>query len=255
MAMIKEMKTGELTIRIFGDRSEMGDAAAADAASRINAILARKPYASLVFAAAPSQSDLLASLLGQPVDWSRVIAFHMDEYVGIADAAPQRFGNFLNRAIFDHVKMHAVHYLFHEGQDPQEAVAQYEKLLRENPPDLVFLGIGENGHLAFNDPHVADFHDPERIKIVDLDRVCRQQQVNDGCFDTIDAVPPQAITLTLPALLDIPDAIAIVPGGRKADAVYRTAFADISTDCPASALRSHPNAVLYTETEGGRLLL
>lgn len=255
MAMIKELKAGELTIRIYSDRSEMGAAAAADAASRINAILQKKPFASLVFAAAPSQSDLLASLLHQPIDWSRIIAFHMDEYVGITDDAPQRFGNFLNHALFDHVKMHAVHYLFHEGLDPQEAVGNYERLLQANPPDLVFLGIGENGHLAFNDPHVADFNDPHQIKIVELDNVCRQQQVNDGCFDTVAHVPPQAITLTLPALLEIPDAIAIVPGERKADAVYRTARAEISTDCPATALRSHPNAVLYTETEGGNRLL
>lgn len=255
MAMIKQMKAGEMTVRIYESRSEMGDAAAADAASRIQAILSAKPYASLVFAAAPSQSDMLASLLRQPIDWSRVIAFHMDEYVGIADDAPQRFGNFLRRAIFDHVEMRAVHYLYHEGMTTDEAVRNYESLLQENPPDLVFLGIGENGHLAFNDPHVADFDDPQCVKIVELDSVCRQQQVNDGCFAVFGDVPPQAITMTLSALLSIPDAIAVVPGERKADAVYRTIHDEISTQCPATALRQHPNVVLYTESEGGSRLL
>lgn len=255
MAMIKELKAGELTVRIYSDRIAMGDAAAADAAARIHAILAKKPYVNIVFAAAPSQSDLLQSLLQEDIDWSRVNALHMDEYVGIADDAPQRFGNFLNRAIFNQVKMHEVHYLYHEGMTAKEAVSAYEHLLAQYPPDLVFYGVGENGHLAFNDPHVADFADPEKIKIVDLDSICRQQQVNDGCFDRFDDVPPQAITLTMSALLDIPEAIAIVPGPRKADAIYRAVNEPVSTDCPATALRNIPRAVLYTDAEGASRLI
>lgn len=255
MSKMKEMQAGQLAVHIFDERSEMGEAAAVDAAQQIKTILDQKEFANLVFAAAPSQSDLLVSLLQQPIDWSRVNAFHMDEYIGIADEAPQRFGNFLKRELFDLVPMHSVHYLYEGGIDPQEAVRSYVELMAKNPPDLVFLGIGENGHLAFNDPHVADFKDPYKIKIVELDDVCRQQQVNDGCFESSDCVPAKAITLTIPALLEIPHAIAIVPGERKADAVYKTVFANITTDCPASALRNHPQAVLYTDKDGGARIL
>lgn len=255
MGMIKEMKAGLMTIRIYEDRSEMGEAAAVEAAGRIQTILDHNEFANLVFAAAPSQSDLLSSLLKQPIDWTRINAFHMDEYVGIEDEAPQRFGNFLKRSLFDHVPMHTIHYLYHSGAEPRDAVREYEALLTQYPPDLVFLGIGENGHLAFNDPHVADFEDPSMVKIVELDNVCRQQQVNDGCFASVAAVPSQAITMTIPALLDTPQAIAIVPGNRKAEALYNTVNGQISTACPASALRNHPQAILFTDTDGGCRIL
>jgi glucosamine-6-phosphate deaminase len=255
LAEIKEFNAGMLKVCIYDSRAAMGKAAAAGAAARIRSIIAKKGEATLVFAAAPSQSEFLDELCKQDVDWTKVIAFHMDEYIGLDQSAPQGFGNFLRRAIFDKVIFKSVHYLSNQDIDPIVAVQNYEMLLTQNPPDLVFLGVGENGHLAFNDPGVADFTDPKKVKIVDLDPICRNQQVNDGCFEKFDDVPQSAITLTMSMLMSIPQALAIVKGSTKTDAVYRTVNDPISTDCPATILRLHPKSVLYTEREGGAKLL
>lgn len=244
----------KLSVRIFDGRAEMGKAAAEDAAKRIKAIIEEKGEANVVFAAAPSQNDLLENLLKQDIDWTKVRGFHQDEYVGIDASEPAGFGNFLRRAIFDKVAFKELNYLLCEADKAQEKCEAYTELLKKYPIDLIFLGIGENGHLAFNDPAVADFNDPKMVKIVELDDVCRQQQVNDGCFPNLDAVPKQAMTMTMSLIMSIPQAICVVPTVRKADAVHNALYGEVTTACPASILRQHPSAVLYLDSDSASKL-
>ncbi len=238
-----------LPVKIFETREEMGCVAAVDAAKIINKAISENGVANVVFAAAPSQDDLLENLLKQDIDWSKVRAFHQDEYIGIDDKEPAGFGNFLNRAIFDKVNFKEKHYLLCEADKAEEKCQEYTKLLKEYPIDLILLGIGENGHLAFNDPAVADFEDPKMIKVVELDDVCRQQQVNDGCFATLNDVPKQAMSLTMSFIMSVPHAVCVVPTIRKADAVYNALMGPVTTACPASILRNHEDAVLYLDKD------
>jgi len=244
-----------LQVHIFDTRAELGASAAADAAARIRRAIARRGEANVVFAAAPSQNELLAGLLREDVDWTRVRAFHQDEYIGIGADEPAGFGNFLNRTIFDKVPFMEKFYLLCPTSQAKKMCAEYAALLEKYPPDLILLGIGENGHLAFNDPAVADFEDPEVVKIVDLDDVCRQQQVNDGCFARLDDVPRQALTMTMSCLLSVPEAICVVPGSRKANAVRGALLGPIDEACPASALRRHPSAALYLDRDSAARVL
>ncbi len=242
-------KVEKLPVKIFETREEMGRDAAIHAAEIINAAIIKNGVANVVFAAAPSQDDLLENLLKQDIDWSKVRAFHQDEYIGIDDKEPAGFGNFLNRAIFDKVNFKEKHYLLCEADKAEEKCNEYTKLLTEYPIDLIFLGIGENGHLAFNDPAVADFEDPKMIKVVELDDVCRQQQVNDGCFKALNDVPKQAMSLTMSFIMSVPHAICVVPTIRKANAVYNALLGPVTTACPASILRNHDDAVLYLDKD------
>ena len=244
----------KLSVRIFDGRAEMGKAAAEDAAKRIKAIIEEKGEANVVFAAAPSQNDLLENLLKQDIDWTKVRGFHQDEYVGIDASEPAGFGNFLRRAIFDKVAFKELNYLLCEADKAQEKCEAYTELLKKYPIDLIFLGIGENGHLAFNDPAVADFNDPKMVKIVELDDVYRQQQVNDGCFPNLDAVPKNAMTMTMSLIMSIPQAICVVPTVRKADAVHNALYGEVTTACPASILRQHPSAALYLDSDSASKL-
>ncbi|MEO0331852.1 MAG: glucosamine-6-phosphate deaminase, partial [Bacteroidota bacterium] len=206
----------------------------------------------MIFAAAPSQNEMLEYLAqSDQINWSRITAFHMDEYIGLPVDAPQRFANFLKEKLFDRVTLRAVHLI--EGNDnPTQECQRYADLLVEKPIDIVCLGIGENGHIAFNDPPVADFEDPQMVKVVDLDARCRQQQVNDGCFASLDTVPTQAITLTIPMLMSGKYLYCVVPGSTKREAVDNTLNGPISTDCPASILRTHQDCQLYLDTESAR---
>lgn len=247
--IIGSKKVEKLAVHIFTTREDMGKSAAVDAARRINAVIARKGEANIVFAAAPSQNDLLENLLKQDIDWSKVRGFHQDEYVGINESEPAGFGNFLDRAIFKKVPFMELHYLLCGANEAEARCAAYTELLKKYPIDLIFLGVGENGHLAFNDPDVADFEDPKMLKIVELDNMCRQQQVNDGCFAVIDDVPKQAMTMTMSYIMSIPEAICVVPTNRKADAIYNALCGPVTTACPASILRKHPNAALYLDKD------
>jgi glucosamine-6-phosphate deaminase len=235
-------------ISISSSRQEMGRNAAADIAADLRSRLQTHPHARIIFAAAPSQSEMLASLVAQPgIDWSRVTAFHMDEYIGLAPDAPQRFGMWLRRAIFDQLPFAAVH-LLDPGLDPEAAAAAYADKLAAAPIDIVCLGIGVNGHLAFNDPP-ANFNDPAAVKVVHLDDVCRRQQVDDGCFPNFESVPTRALTLTVPRLLAADRLYCCVPGAAKREAVRRALYDPIGPDCPATALRLHPHCHIYLDPE------
>ena len=236
-----------MNTEIFATRQEMGIAAANAAADFLRRSLAEQETVRAIFAAAPSQNEMLAAMLeAEDIDWNRVEAFHMDEYLGLDANAPQRFGLWLKERLFDRLPFRAVHLI---DTDIAEPVEQYEKLLRSAPIDLVCLGIGENGHIAFNDPPVADFDDPVWVKVIELEEACRQQQVNDGCFATLADVPQRAITLTIPALLSGRRLICTVPGPRKRQAVYRTLNDPISTACPATILRNHAGCTLFLDKD------
>ena len=210
----------------------------------------------MIFAAAPSQNETLAALMKEEgIDWTRVIAFHMDEYVGLASDHPQSFGTYLREHVFAHLPFKAINYLNGAAADPAAECARYGKLLADNPVDIVCLGIGENGHIAFNDPGVADFNDPLRIKKAELDDVCRMQQVHDGCFPTFDDVPTHAYTLTIPQMVSADHMFCVVPAPTKANAVYNTVNLEITDQCPATILRRHDHAVLYCDADSAAKLL
>ena len=204
----------------------------------------------MIFAAAPSQNETLGCLLSRTdIDWSRVNAFHMDEYVGLSTQAEQSFGNYLYQHVFSKAPFKSVNYLRGDAQDVQAECERYSKLLRDYPVDVVMLGIGENGHIAFNDPPVADFADPKPVKIVELDPICRMQQVHDGCFPTLEAVPKYAVTLTVPALVGAKHLICTVPAATKADAVKAMLQGPYGEICPATALRRHDSAMLFLDPD------
>ncbi|WP_235885757.1 glucosamine-6-phosphate deaminase [Bradyrhizobium niftali] len=230
-------------------RDAMGRAAAADVGVALRDRLARQSTARMIFAAAPSQAEMLDALARErDIDWRRVTAFHMDEYIGLPSGAPERFGAWLTRHLFSRVAFGTVHLIGQEP-DPDREAARYAALLAEAPIDIICLGIGVNGHLAFNDPPVADLHDTKQVKVVELDAICRQQQVDDGCFPTLGHVPTHAITLTIPRLLDAGQLFCVVPGASKRTAVERSLYGPIGTACPASALRTHPRCALYLDPD------
>ena len=244
-----------LKVNIYESRDEMGAAAAADVKAAILRALGEKEAINMIFAAAPSQNEVLANLANdKEIPWGRVNAFHMDEYIGLSKDAPQGFGNFLNKAIFGIAPFKSVNYIDISAPDAEAECERYSALLRANPVDIVVLGIGENGHIAFNDPPFADFNDARLVKPVKLDEVCRNQQVNDGCFATIDDVPTHALTLTVPALMSGKELYCIVPAKTKANAVNATVNGEITDTCPASVLRTHKCATLYLDPDSASLL-
>jgi glucosamine-6-phosphate deaminase len=235
-------------LHVFPDRDELGRAAARDIAAALRAALRRQDSVRVVFAAAPSQQETLTALAAEPgIDWRRVSAFHLDEYLGLAPDDPAAFGAWLSRHLFDKVPFGAV-ALMQPGADVDLALARYRALLAAAPVDLVCCGIGVNGHLAFNDPPAA-FDEPELVQLVDLDPVCRQQQVDDGCFASLTDVPQRAMTMTIPAILAAAEIFCMVPGGHKRDAVRAAFCGEVREAVPASALQLHPRCSVYLDVD------
>ena len=251
---MKTLTKDKLTVKIMPTRDEMGKVAARDIAERIKLSLAEYGEINMIFAAAPSQNEVLASLISdKEIEWGRINAFHMDEYIGLPSDAPQGFGNFLVDHIFGKVPFKSVN-LIRSDAEPESECKRYSELLKANPCHICVMGIGENGHIAFNDPPVADFSDTLAVKTVELDSICRNQQVHDGCFETIDEVPTHAITLTCPTLARAEYKFCIVPAPTKAKAVARMLKGDISEECPATILRVSDNAVLYLDADSSSML-
>lgn len=253
--MTKEFKAESLTVKIYPSRLNMGYEAAELASERIIELLAQKAEINIIFAAAPSQNEFLEALkLKVGIDWSRVNAFHMDEYIGLKPTAPQSFGNFLETIIFECLPFKSISYLKGSTENSEGECGRYAALLKKYPADIVFMGIGENGHLAFNDPPVAESDDPKLVKVVYLDEVCRQQQVNDGCFKCLADVPLQALTLTLPSLMSANYIFCMVPGPTKAKAVKDTVNQPVVKQYPSTILRKHKNAILFLDNDSSNLL-
>lgn len=247
--MVKQWKIDNLNVEVYSNRQEIGDAAGKAIARKMRELLAVKPQIRMIFAAAPSQNETLAVLSREEgIDWNRVEAFHMDEYIGLPAKAPQLFSSYLKAHIFDIVKPGNL-YLIDSTHGAAEECIRYGKLLSASPVDIVCLGIGENGHIAFNDPPVANFEDQEIIKPVMLDEVCRNQQVHDGCFASLQEVPKQALTLTVPTLFSGQYLFCMVPGKTKNEAVRAMLNGPVAAACPSSILRHHQNCVLYVDTD------
>ena len=252
---MKSYKVDKLTVNIYPTRKMMGEAAAKDIKERIVALLLEKSEINMIFAAAPSQNEVLDALVADgDIAWERINAYHMDEYIGLPATAPQGFGNFLKEHLFGRVPFKSVSYIDITASDPEKESERYGALLRQNPTDIVVMGIGENGHIAFNDPPVADFNDSRTAKPVKLDETCRRQQVNDGCFAKIEDVPTHAITLTVPTLASVPHLFCIVPAKTKAWAVRETLTGRVDEHCPASVLRTREGAMLYLDADSAALL-
>ena len=251
---MREFTKDKLKVKIFATREEMGENAAADAAACIKRLLAVKNEINMIFAAAPSQNDVLAALVKKDVEWGRINAFHMDEYIGLPEGAEQSFGSYLKQHIFGLVGFKSVNYINASAKDKDAECERYSKLLEKYPVDIVCLGIGENGHIAFNDPHIARFDDPKRVKIADLDEKCRMQQVHDGCFAKLSDVPEYALTLTIPSLTAAKYMFCVVPTDKKAEAVRTTVEGEIGEYCPATIMRKHGGAILYCDGASASLL-
>jgi glucosamine-6-phosphate deaminase len=252
---IETLKKDFLDVKVFETRQDLGGAAAYDLKTIIKRFAEEQDYINIVFASAPSQLEFLNEFVAcDDIPWQRINAFHMDEYLNLPTDAPQRFGYFLKIHLFDKRPFHRVNYLNGDGGTDIEC-KRYTRLLQQYPLDIVCFGIGENGHIAFNDPHVADFEDPYWVKVVNLDDVCRQQQVNDGCFESFEDVPTHALTLTIPALKKARYFLCMVPGPTKAKALYHTYADEISENVPSTCLRLLNRSTIYADTDSASTLL
>lgn len=244
-----------LTVKIFPNQESVAEAAAAETGDYLNHLLNKQPTARIILATGNSQILFLSRLIeSRAVDWSRVEIFHMDEYLGLPAIHSASFQRYMKERVETKAKPKAFHYLTGDALLPLDECNRYERLLTQVPIDLCCLGVGENGHLAFNDPSVANFEDPRQVKIVKLDDACKQQQVGEGHFPSLNAVPNYAFTLTIPALCAAKKIVCLAPEQRKSKAI-RTALKDpISTKCPASILRRQSRATLFLDSESASLL-
>ncbi len=242
-------------IRVFSTKANMGEAAAAHAASILRDAIANRGCARVIVATGPSQDSFIHALVQAPkVAWNNIDVFHMDEYVGVGVEHPASFRRWLKEHLVNHVYPGRVNYLNADVTDLAAESRRYEHLLQSAPLDACFLGFGENGHIAFNEPHLADFNDPLAIKRVSLDDKTRMQQVGEGHFATFEAVPREALTITVPALLASENLVCCVPELRKAEATRNALEGPVSPACPASVVRSHQRAFIFLDLESASLL-
>lgn len=255
---IKELFSGGLRVSVYQNRQQMGSSAAKHVTDYIARLLMQKDEVRIVVGSAPSQDEFFAELTKPDnrklIDWGRVVVFHMDEYIGLPSSHSQSFRKYQQDHFLSNVSVKSFHGIRGEAGDPIEECCRLERLLMEKPIDLVCLGIGENGHLAFNDPEDADFEDPRLAKIVELDEACRQQQVNDGCFASIEDVPTHAITLSLSVFAKARCLSGVIPAKTKATAVAAAVQGRIGVHCPATLCREHSNARLFLDTDSASKL-
>lgn len=253
----RTIKSDMLTCRVFTDRKQMGKAAADYVVDRLVDILDSKDTARIVVGSAPSQDEFFEHLTSEEqinrLDWSRIEVFHMDEYIGLYEDDPRNFRQYQRDHLLSRVTPRHFHAIHGEREDVVAECERLARLLGQAPIDLVCLGIGENGHLAFNDPPASP-DEPEWVKVVELDQVCRQQQVNDGCFERLDDVPTHAITLSLRVFKTAEILSGVVPASSKADAVKATLEGPVSEMCPASMMRRHPDATLFVDEDAASKL-
>jgi glucosamine-6-phosphate deaminase len=252
---LKTARYDKLPVAIYQSNEDMGRAAAQDAREIINRAMTKQGQANVILATGNSQLTFLEALRDLAgIDWSRVNVFHMDEYLDLTPTHPASFPLFLRRHFLDFVDVGAFFPVPGQPTDVEQACRAYESLLRQHPADLVAMGFGENGHLAFNDPPYAKFDDPTWVKVIELAEASRRQQVGEGHFGSLDEVPTQAITLTIPALLAPGEILCIVPEARKADAVRACLTGPITEDCPGSILRRVDHARLYLDQDSAAQL-
>jgi glucosamine-6-phosphate deaminase len=252
---VRVLQAGNAQVEIYSSKAAQGQAAAARGAELIRDAINQQGHARIIIATGNSQKDMVAALgESHAIDWKRVEVFHMDEYLGMTESHPASFRRWLRENLSDRVHAAQFHLLKGDAADVQGEILRYERLLLAAPVEVCFLGIGENGHIAFNDPHIADFNDPVTVKIVALDERCRKQQVGEGHFATLDDVPRQALTLTCPGLMRAQNLICCVPEARKAQAVRNALEGEITYKCPGSMLRTHPRATIYLDLDSASQL-
>ena len=249
------LKSYKFSIKVYDAREEMGRNAAEEAGETLRKFIREKKEVNCIFAAAPSQNEFLKYLVLQEVEWSKVNVFHMDEYIGLEKGDVRSFSSFLIEKIFGKFHFKSVNTINGDAKNINREIERYSNLLNTFPVDITFMGIGENGHIAFNDPHIANFHDVELMKIVDLDLKCRMQQVHDGCFQDIDQVPKYAVTLTIPALMRAEKVFCVVPSETKAEAVKNTIMGEISVKCPATIMRRHFDSTLFLDNDSAKFIV
>ena len=252
--MPRTFQIQNLEVVIHKEPIGMGVAAADIVQAKLNTAILEKGSANLILATGTSQFSFLKALQQLEIDWNKVIVFHLDEYVGISENHPASFRKYLKDRILNSVKPRKVYYLNGDAEDIEKEINRYQELVKEHPIDVSCIGIGENGHIAFNDPPVADFNDPKLVKMVALDEACRKQQLGEGWFPSYDDVPGYALTLTIPAILNSKFISCVVPDKRKAEAVHNTLFKNISTSCPASILREHADVILHLDSNSASLI-
>jgi len=245
--IMKQLQKENLKVEIYDIVEDLGKAAAIFVAKVLQNEIAKKGFANLILATGASQFSFIESLQNQDIDWNKITVFHLDEYKGMSITHPASFRKYLKERILEKVQPKNVYYLEGDAKDIEAEVLRYEELLKNHPIDIACIGIGENGHIAFNDPPVADFNDPKLVKVVELDEACRKQQLGEGWFPTFDDVPTHALTLTISAIMGCKVISCVVPDERKSQAVFNTINAEISTACPATILRTHENTVLYLD--------
>ena len=254
-APLHVFQVDKATVQVYPSKSSGGRAAASQAASILRDAIARRGQARIIVASGTSQEDVISAFVQIPdLEWRLIEVFHMDEYIGMPETHPASFRRWVKTHLVDLVHPARVHYLAGEAANLGEECQRYGNLLRAAPIDLCFLGFGENGHIAFNDPHVADFNDHLVVKRVDLDERCRRQQVGEGHFPDLAAVPREALTLTCPVLMSAEHLICCVPELRKAEAVRNALLGPKSPACPASLVRTHPQASIFLDVESASLL-
>lgn len=247
--MTRKFQKDLLNVHVYDDAESMGLAAATNVANLLNQTINKKGRAFLILATGALKFLFLKYLQQQSIAWDNITVFHLDEYIGLSEAHPASFRKYLKDRILDRVKPHKVHFLHGDADDSEAEALRYENLLKGNPIDVACIGVGENGHIAFNDPPVADFNDPKLVKVVRLDEACRRQQLGEGWFPALDDVPQFALSLTIPAIMNSTYISCVVPDSRKATAVAQMLNGPIQTSCPASILRDHKNATLYLDND------
>jgi glucosamine-6-phosphate deaminase len=250
-----ESKTfGSISVHVFESNEQLGQRAADDLSDQVTGLLREQERATIILATGNSQLTFIGALrVKKELPWGRIVVFHMDEYLGMSEKHPASFARYIRERLVNFVHPAAFYPILGDSTNANLEMKRYAELLTKFPPDLCVLGIGENGHLAFNDPP-ADFETKEILKIVNLDQKCRMQQVNEGHFPTIEHVPHQALTLTVPTLLSAKHVLAVVPEARKAEAVKSALEGPLTPYCPASILRTKPNVVMYLDRESASLL-
>lgn len=247
MEPLKSKSIYSMNVKVYADKAQLGKAAAAFSAAKIREAIEKFNCAWVIFATGASQFEFIEALIKEDIDWSQVHAFHLDEYVNLPITHPASFRKYLKERLFDKVNPAAVHYLNADADDLEAECKRYTELLEDNDIHLACIGIGENGHIAFNDPPVADFNDPVWVKMVELDEGCRKQQLGEGWFPTLSDVPTHALTQTVPSIMRSQCISCVVPDERKAQAVYDALEGPVETSCPASILRTHQNITLWLD--------
>ena len=243
-----------MLFKVFNDKATLGRAAADQAATAIRRAISGQGMARIVAATAASQFEFLDALTKSPgIDWTKVEAFHLDEYIGLPITHPGSFRKMLMEQLVAKTGIRRYHLLAGDAADPTTVAREVSKQIASAPIDIAFLGIGENGHIAFNDPP-ADFDTEQPYIIVDLDEACRQQQVGEAWFANISQVPKQALSMSAKQILKAKEILAVVPDKRKAAAVKACFEGEVSPMAPASILRRHPNATVYLDTNSASML-